>query len=360
MEKSEEVLEKLKMAVDGSQDYLESKNLASEYVTNNVCPPLREALKILCIPIEEHHKVDEAESEKDNIVIHYTSISALVSMLRGASKESEYKDKERETENKKHESDIMLDDKKSLWRLYDSVHLNDPDEGNYFARNLNLPKKYDWLKKEDVSHAYIASFILPNSDSREDMSDNLVFWRTYGREGEGCSLSLPIPRHRLQKVLYGTKGVKSAVGILRPALDFLLDSLEPLVRIREQPLRKNVREILAGVVWESLERFRYLYKSEAYRYEKECRFVIAESDIINKNKIFFEDENLNNSPIRIRHYYEHENLDIRELLATGSSITLGPRVPHANNVCYFLNTLRERAGLVAQEIKISKIPYRKF
>ena len=338
MEKSGEALEKLKIALNGIRGFLESKNLALPHVTRDVCPPLREALEDLCLRIEKRHEVDESKSEGDIYVIHYTSIAALMSMLQ---------------------EDASKSDEKYSLRLYDSVHLNDPDEGNYLASNLKLPQKYDWLKKEDVSHAYIASFILPNSDSREDMSDDLVFWRTYGQEGEGCSLSLPIPRRRLQKVLYGTKEVKSTIGLLRPALDFLLDSLEPLVRIRKQPLRNDIRGKLAEVVWESLERFRYSYKSEAYKHENECRFVIAESNIIDKNKICFEYQDRNNNPARIRHYYEHDDLGIEKLLISGSSITLGPCVSNAYNLRYYLEALKRRAGLLGPEIKISNISYQR-
>ena len=37
--------------------------------------------------------------------------------------------------------DDSKDEQNASLRLYDSVHFNDPDEGNYFFRNLNLPKK---------------------------------------------------------------------------------------------------------------------------------------------------------------------------------------------------------------------------
>ena len=325
MEKSEEVLEKLKEVLDKSQEYLKSENLASSYVDQMVCPALRDVLNNLCI-----YKVEEPESEENNFVIHYTRITALVSMLK----------------------DARNRDKKFSFRLYDSVHLNDPDEGEYFTRNFNLPrtKKYAWLGKKDLGHAYIASFIIP--DSKEDMSDKLLFWRTYGEEGEGCSLSLPIPRSKLQKVLYGPRCLTRAVKELKSVLDLL----NPLI-INNNPL---IQEYLATTVWESLGRIRYLHKDDAYEYEKECRFVITELDVPDKDEIFFDDKDLNNSPIRIRHYYEHEDLEIINLLATGSSVRLGPRVPHPDNICYYLNALRQRAGLTSQEIKISKIPYRKF
>ena len=335
MEKSEELLEKLKVAVNGGREFWEQSGTLRleyllEYLTDHVYTALEDVLKYL---IEERHKVEESESK---FVIHYTSIGALVSMLKDASQKEQ-------------------EDEKSYLRLYDSVHLNDPDEGNYFTRNLNLPQKYDWLKEKEVSHAYIASFIYLEKKSKKDINDNLIFWRTYGQEGEGCSLSLSVPHSRLQKILYGTEKVKHTVKYLRSALDVL----EPLIKINNSSIRERIQENLARIVRKYLERIRYLYKNEAYEYENECRFVVTESNISDKNKIRFDDQEQNNSPGHIRHYYEHEDLKIDTLLVTGSLITLGPCVPYPYNVEYYLKTLMERARLGGQEIKISKIPYRK-
>ena len=185
------------------------------------------------------------------------------------------------------------------------------------------------------------------------MSNNLVFWRTYGREGEGCSLKLHIPRDRLRKVLYGADEVKRAGKLLRP----VLDALYPLVNIRKRSHKKEVREELAEVIWRYLEKIRYLYKSEAYEYERECRFVIPELDA-DKDKIRFEYKEQNNSP-DVRHYYEHENLKVENILTTDSLITIGPRVSHPYNMSYYIKSLLTKAGLVGPKIKLSKIPYRK-
>ena len=351
MEKSKEVMEELKAKITGAQEYFEGSDIrALAYVTYVVGKALREALNDLCLQIEERHKVGEAKNEREKFVIHYTSIAALVSMLQDVSK----KEQERESEKKEREGaelELALKpgDKQSLWRLYDSVHLNDPEEGNLLIRNL--PRQYDWLGKREESHAYIASFIF---NGKKDMSDDLVFWHAYGKEGKGCSLSLCVPRSRLQEVLYGTTEVKRTVNDLRSVLDLL----EPLVRIRKLSIRERVRERLATIVWGFLERIRYLYKSDAYEYEKECRLVVAESGT-DKNKIRFEDQDRNNYHARIRHYYEHEKLAIKELLTTGSSITLGPCVPDSYNMRYYLEALKRKAGLIGPKIKFSKISYRK-
>lgn len=342
-------MENLRTFVEAGREYLERHgDLNLGYVDGIVIPELRNVLKDLCPKIEERHKIDEPEGRQENFVIHYTSIGTLVSMLQ---------------QKVKNKQNVAKDEQDASLRLYDSVHFNDPDEGNYFYRNLNLPKKYDWLDKKKESHAYITSFIIP--DLKRDMSDNLVFWRTYGKEGEGCSLKLRILRDRLRKVLcdadelrkvlYGADEVKRTGKLLRP----VLDALYPLVSIRKRSQKKKVREELAEVIWKYLEKIRYLYKSEAYEYERECRFVIPEPESdADKDKIRFEYKEQNNSP-DVRHYYEHENLKVENILTTDSLITIGPRVSHPYNMSYYIKSLLTKAGLVGPEIKLSKIFYRK-
>lgn len=356
MEKSKESLEKLKKVVSNASEYLnKSSDLASGYVPYAVCPVLEEALNTQSLQIEKWHKIESGE------VIHYTSIAALISMIENVIKNNEKK-------NGKEEKDGEREDERfSSLRLYDSLHLNDPDEGKYLFRSRNfrnLLQKYDWLKEREkgIGHAYIASFIIPTED--KDMSNNLVFWRMYGKGGEGCSLSLKVSHSQLQellsrkvllrKVLYGEgEKLKKTVGILEP----VFESLGPLVSTptSDQELCKDIKEKLSNTVWKFLEKFRYLYKSEAYDYENECRFILAEPD---KNKICFKYQERNNAHAHIRHYYEDEALQIKDLLISGSEITLGPCVPYSDNVRYCIETLLKRAELGAK-VKISKIPYRK-
>ena len=362
MGEREKNLEKLKTAVEGSPEYLEkSNNLALGYINWFVIPPLKEALK----DCAERHELAEADGGKEEVFIHYMSIATLVSMLQNASTSDE--GSQNASTSDEGSQNASTSDEGSSLRLYDSVHLNDPDEGNYFGRNLNLPKEYDWLNEKDPSqkrniqeqkdkpHAYIASFIIP--DTKKDMGDNLVFWRTYGKEGEGCSLSLKVPRGQLKKVLYGAEEVKETGKLLRS----VLDSLKSLVEVSEQPIGENIQKKLAQAVWESLEGIRYLYKSEAYDYEKECRFVLLESDILgeDKDKICFEYQEQNNSPARIRHYYENKYLKTNRLLVTGSMIMLGPCVPYPHNIRYYLEALMRKAKLFGPKVNISTISYRK-
>lgn len=331
MEKSEK-LSSLQKSVDLALERANKITLDDflRSVTSSVGERLKEALTDFYPQIEKLHEVESGKCAPFT-AIHYTSIDVLVSILQN-----------------------VATGRGDSLRMYDSVHLNDPGEGNYIASKL--PKEYEWLKKKDVSHAYIASFITPDSQEKsEDASDNLVFWRTYGKEGQGCSLSLRIPRNRLKKVLYGSKAVEETIHVLKPVLDLL----NPLTSIRKRTLRGKIREELGKIVWNSLERFSYLYKSEAYAYEKECRIVLAGRDV-DEDKIRFELQGGKNSPTYIRHYYADyadEKLAATELLASGSSITLGPCVAYPRNIVHCLKTIREKAGLYGLEIKNSTIQY---
>ena len=329
MNRTEGTMEYLQKVVKEGREFFDRHGeLNLGYIDANVIPALYDVFG----GIEKRHKIDPKFGEDIIDVIHYTSIGTLVSMLQQAEK------------NKQNAS----------LRLYDSVHFNDPDEGNYFYRDPNLPGKYDWLGEKKESHAYIASFVF---NPEKDMSDNLVFWRTYGREGEGCSLKLRIPRDQLRKVLYGDCEVNSTWKDLGPVLDGLYPALYPLVNINEQVLKETIQKILAEATWKSLARLRYLYKSKAYEYEGECRFVTPELDA-NKDKICFEYQEQNNSP-RIRHYYEDDALKVENILTTGSLITLGPCVPHPYNMSYYIKSLLTKAELPGPAIKTSEIPYRK-
>ena len=369
MNQTEGTMEKLQTFAREGREHLERGRASGlDYVSDIVVPELQNVLPDRCGEIEERHKLKEPKDRQENFVIHYTSLDTLVSMLQQEAKNRQDVAKDKQ-DVAKDEQESSKDEQNASLRLYDSVHFNDPGEGNYLVHNLlppnndesnylvrnqNPPKTYGWSDPPHADHPYIASFTISDSDDKEDMSDNLVFWRTYGKEGEGCSLKLRIPSCRLRKVFYGIDEMECTKQILRP----VLDSLSPLTSITDRVMKKDIREKLAGIFCESFKGIRYLYKSEAYKHERECRFIIHKSDI-DENKICFEYKERDNSP-RIRHYYEDEALAIKKILTSGSAVTLGPRVPYQSDVSNCLKIMRDRAGLEHRlEIKISKIFYRK-
>ncbi len=335
MEISENIV-RLKKFVETALALTKVKEATDEeflrYVDSFVEDRVKEAVKDLYPEIDKRHQLEPGSGDRVT-AIHYTGIDVLVSMLEK----------------------VAAGNKDSL-RMYDSVHLNDPAEGNYIA--TNIPKEYDceWLEKKDTSHAYIASFVTPDCrEEEEKASDNLVFWRTYGEEGQGCSLSFPLSRNRLRKVLYGSDEVRHTLEILKP----VLDAVKPLADIPEPSLREETRKTLARAVWNSMERFNYLYKSRAYGYEKECRLVQPRADIKNEKNIRFEMQGGGNSPPHIRHYCEDECLLTEKLLVSGSRITLGPCVSYPDDTLRCLETILRKAGLDGPVVRTSGIDYRK-
>lgn len=311
------------------------------YVRDVVTHNLENVLRELRAQIEEPHMLNDAELGQPNVVVHYTSIATLVSMLKGAAEENSC----------------------SSLRLYDSNHFNDPDEGNFFDRNLCLDahNPYKQLDATYSPHAYVASFIIPHdnqeqsrNNAQRDMSDNLVFWRTYGYEGMGCSLTLVVPKNELRKVLYGRDAVRQTSSLLAPVLDSVDECLRPLFKLSPTAdIQQQLKRTIAG----HIDKIRYLYKSEAYDYERECRLVIPQIDA-HEDRISFQYEERDDTTARIRHYYEVEALEVTNMFVTGSLITLGPRVPKPNNLRYYLETLLRKAGRpYGPKFKISSIPY---
>ena len=341
MSQLDDNLLKLKTSVEAGVNLASEPEHLSKYVADVVTSNLEDVLRNLRTQVEEPHKLDEAEVGQPNVVIHYTSIAALVSMLGGAA-----------------------DGKGgSSLRLYDSNHFNDPDEGKFFDRNLNLNSKSarELLDATYSPHAYIASFIVPNDRARDritnaqrDMSDNLVFWRTYGREGLGCSLTLVVQKDLLRKVLYGRVPVRKTGQLLGSVLDSVHECLSPLLELSSAV---DIRHRLIRTVAGHVDMIRYLYKSKAYDYERECRIVIPEIDA-QKDLIHFEYEEQDGHAVRIKHYYEVDELQVKNTFLTGSLITFGSRVPKPDNARYYLETqLRKAERFYGPKFKTSQISY---
>lgn len=295
-----------------------------KYVIGIVVPQLKKVMKPICHDIDQHHKLDITDDQEPNFV-HYTSIGTLLSMLECAAKKQV-----------------------SSLRLYDSVHLNDPGEGSWLVSYL--AQKHGWVAQSFgySSHAYITSFVAPSPDCGKAMRDELMFWQVYGREGEGCSLSVSVPNSGIRKVVYGACDAEFAVETLLP----ILDILEPIANASQE-----VSKALARAFRESLEGIQYLYKGEAYRHENECRFIMHKSETCESNICF---EQMEDSPLNIRHYCENEDLRIEKLLISGSKITIGPCVPNQEDLRQVLEILKKRAELLGPTICLSQIPYRKF
>ena len=290
---------------------------ATEYVEGLIRPVLTEALRHSSQSALDRHEVVESTGP----VIHYTTVRAVVSMLQGK----------------------LLADPGASLRLYDSEHSNDPEEGRYFFRALDLPADLQWAAQPTPSHAYVTSFVIPSQD--RDLSDDLPFWRTYGDDGQGCALSVAVPRSNLQKVLYGAHELKQ----LRAEVVPLLEAVAPIAQLTE-----TITASMRAALWEALASIRYLYKDAAYDHERECRIVVPEEDT--QEECIHFDYRVQTG--HLRRYYEQSYLDVMELLPSGTSITIGPAAPHREDLRHSLDLMKRKLKLHGLEIRTSGITYR--
>ena len=162
-------------------------------------------------------------------------------------------------------------------------------------------------------------------------------------------MKLRTPTEHVRRVLYTSEELERTEKLLYPVLEIL----DPLVA----PDDPWTKQVLRDAFWASLGRIRFLYKSPAYEYERECRFVIATTEI-SDDRISFDYIYDGGSSGRLRHYCEEEALRVTKILGSGSSITIGPCVADKEDLQQSLEILKERAGLGAT-IKPSKISYRR-
>ena len=313
------------------QDYWPHSRLAALRIEQSILPLLHSALQDAVPEIESLHHLEPASDDTTQCV-HYTSIAALANIL-----------------------DNRRQAKPSHLRLYDSIHLNDPGEGAYLPKQLAADKRFTWTGRrpddaaphhsQSPESAYLTSFIMG-----DDIKDNLVFWRTYGHEGLGCSLTCSVPTRCLRRVFYGADGASDTIAILAP----ILDTLTPIIRLTN----RQVHRLLAAHIWTSLKGILYLYKSSAYRYEQEARHLILRSHL-EPDEIRYEYRESVPGVPRIRHYVERQELEISNILPSGSIVTVGPSVPFPDNIRENLAAMAANADLHGRpELRASTISYR--
>ena len=294
---------------------------------------LKRALDEMLQDVTERHKVP-AENRPS---IHYTSVSALVSMLKNSEGEGN-----------------------NFLRLYDSAHFNDPEEGRYLLR-FSEGALDKWRDDIVQKHAYIASFV-PTTDRIS--RDNLQFWRTYGDDGRGCSIEIPFPPHTLSSVLYGeeeaVKTIRTLAGIIEERQPIIDDTIRPLMEVGDEQTVQKAKETVRSVIAGQLEAISYLYKSKAYDYEQECRFVMTGTAIQEQNEreVEFQCDGEVEGAKEVRHYFEHELFGTRRIFVTGTKFTLGPTVKDPYSLKLYIEHLLKKANLVGPTVKCSTTLYR--
>lgn len=300
-------------------------SLYTDFLTGVIVPELQQVLSRWEAEIvSDRHSVGSRPW-----LSHYTSLHNLVSLVEGADRSSSVA---------------------STLRLFPTYRFNDRNEGRHLAQSIAEMTDYDWLNTDVRTLAFAACFV-GGDDNRA--GDDLVYWRSYGHDGEGCSLTwkpTTAPPH-LYAVQYESSDAVRA-------LERVIKALEPLVYVRNPRANRLARTILGTTVWQALSRVRYLYKNPHYSYERESRVLIAETDdAFDREKVCVVDAGRSSNPPQVQRYYVDDSLSVKAIFGSGSVITLGPRTLNVDDTRAYIESLLEDRGLTA-EIRISSAPYR--
>ena len=298
--------------------------------------------------IEAALDAGKTEIVQDLMVIHYTSLTAVIAMLKAAAEDKGY------------------------LRMYSTSGFNDPTEGKHFADLVAKKSSYlaSFLRKEKDEKqdpAFVASFIQAEPPQTTDVENDLIFWRAYGREGTGCSLKLQLDSsaaEEMRKVTYRPESTVENIKSIEKKLPHVFDLADRVVQIAmaEGLLHNHTlhsREIVNNQVRKGMEKTKYLYKDLAYQHENECRLVETSETVKEKRiETKFDYSGAQGMEV-VKKYIEHPSLKLTDkVLHSKTKITVGPRVPNPADTKEYIEKLLKKVAFGA-EVEISEIPYRK-
>lgn len=250
-----------------------------------------------------------------------------------------------------------------MFRMYNYETANDPEEGSIKPREWKqLEKKaaklldeYDPEGSEERNRGgstYGCSF----STNGEGVEDDLMFWRLYGNDGEGCSLKLGAVPAGMYRVRYrdGQGGVRSrkesgedkeVAGWVERLLTI---GKETIGRMPESS-RVQVGRSIARVLGQVLDGYCHLVKNRAYQHEQEWRMISVMPD---RDKVKYD---VGTDRI-VRRYVEGGKM--ADLFSSSSMITLGPRVANSGAAREYVETLTRKRGMKYTRVRVSAKRYR--
>lgn len=283
---------------------------------------LQGVAKKLSADLEDEHRLGSDGGKVK--VVHYTSLETIHSLLTEPSTQ--------------------------YLRLYDSVHLTDPQEGWYvFSKSRPTSQ---WLESP-VSHAYIISFFPWEDSANWKTYDHLSHWRAYGDNGRGCSLVVDVPRRDLYEVNYRDSVKDADARKLIKFIDMADKVWNGIVSRKEGTLRSQY-EIMLRNIYATALKSRFLHKHPSYKHERERRALVVAPD-----KCSIETEVRGR---HIRHYVKERNdaFSMERLLDSDCIITVGPAVEYRSDVAESLKRILDCKGKTGPRVHVSEIPYRTF
>ena len=253
-------------------------------------------------------------------------------------------------------------------RLSDTSTMNDPDEGRSTIEDRNvlhlLKNEFgeeSWLGQRYIA-ANVCSFvgIVRDNKQRIDPGDDLLFWRLYGNDCRGVSVTMP---PHVSKNLVDLSIVDRVAYTDEPLFQNDLSSLPTLLQDLDN-LRSRASEagewskISPDVlsVCDQIFKRRFLRKRSHYEMEREYRSVAFLSGDDNEDSRY----SRHGRHVRygfIRRFVEIPELSCESILTTNSQITIGSNVPEAPTAKNVLSDLLKSKGREIVSIRVSEILY---
>ena len=309
------------------------------------------------------HLIPRLSAKSDHLrVVHYTSIEVLFLILKAHIDRKQVQDRIDQIQAKPQPPNAQPQAPQQpdhsppppgYLRLYDSVHLSDPTEGRLVLDRVQERKYLNTSNsEEDDLGTHLLSLVEVNPRSPRKSSNDLMYWRAYGDDGRGCSITFTCPLRLLNKVTY------SEVAAIRAAKE--IDRVLLLAHLLSKELSKSSKkqtearkQLRAGL--SRLLDVRYYYKHGAYRLEREVRVTSAD---------------MRPHPVKpqfdyrrpyIRHYVEHSELSADRIFKTGTVITLGPSAREKHDLRKSIYQMLLDADLPSDpsvKVMLSNLPYR--
>lgn len=342
----------------------------------NLCADVIDTLNAqIPSPNEKLHQVSPQDGSNTVPVVHYTSLSSLVDILKAAQpRDNPGNGGSATPANSDDGPNAQSNGNVGYLRMYSSARSNDPDEGRYLFEHcaskvpttgeslttylLDEPATESQTARPKPPYAYLTSFIVPKSKPEHD-ANNLIFWRTYGRDGHGCSLTVTIAPEELRRVLYGHEKARNACKEITVALDNIREIIQEIQAIDSQVGSKAIRKWINTTLSTRIQAIAYLYKNDAYAYENEARIVrIPGGSQPECPRIEFMGHPKNGTTTRYLDIPQLSTNPSTGIFRSGSVITLGPQVPNPIHAEHDIRTLLRRAGIHGTVVRRSEIAYR--
>ena len=294
----------------------------------------------------------DAPETDDNRIVHYTSWENALNIFREGGNPT-LRMYNYEQSNDPEEGKIKPKEWKEAESIVNSIDINqeDNDGGSDFDYSGN---------------AYGCSF----SSGGRGVEDDLTYWRMYGNDGEGCSLKITSPmarkqaspgadKHEIYRVRYRNGDFSDRREWEKEEDEKVAERLRGLFMVCAQIVRRinaadekyrpegqNIAKRLREIAHECY----YLVKHKNYVGEQEWRMI----KVAPEPKAVRYDTT---SGKLVKRYIEGPSL--KEILSSGSVITIGPTVPNRGAARSYIEYLaRTKHGMRYVTVKNSRQTYR--